>query len=51
MKNWWKIIAFKEKLDVISQLQKSERIIDICCDIRIAHSSVFTICDNAERIT
>jgi hypothetical protein len=49
MKNWQKTIAFKEKLDVISQIQKGERL-DICCDIQLAHSSVCKIRDNAERI-
>lgn len=50
MKNWRKTIAFKEKLDVISQLQKGERIVDICRDIRLARTNVCTIRDNAERI-
>jgi hypothetical protein len=50
MKNWWKTSAFKEKLDVISQLQNCEQTVDTCCDIRLARSSVRTIRDNAEWI-
>ena len=38
------------KLHVISRLQKAERIVDTCCNVRLAHSSVHTIRDNADRI-
>ena len=50
MKKWWKTIAFKDKLDVIGQLQKSERIANIRRDIMLAHSSVCTIHDNVDSI-
>jgi hypothetical protein len=43
--NW-----YEEKLDVISRLQKGERIVDICCNVRLAHGSICTIYDNADRI-
>jgi hypothetical protein len=48
--NQWKTISIEEKLDVISRLEKGERIVDICRNIRLAHSSIRTICDNADKI-
>jgi len=42
----WEIC--EEKLDVISWLKKGERIIDICCNVRFAHSSICKIRDNAD---
>ena len=36
---------------LISQLEKGEWIVDICHYVRIAHSSVHTICDNTDRFT
>jgi hypothetical protein len=47
---WRKTITPKEKLDIITQLQKGKRTFNICCGIRLAHSRICTICDNAERI-
>jgi hypothetical protein len=38
-------------LDVISQLEKSERIVDIWCNVRFAHDSTHTICDHAGKFT
>jgi len=35
---------------IISWLEKDERIVDICHNVRLAHSSVYTICDNGDRI-
>ena len=49
-KNWWKTIGNEEKSDVISQPEKDEQIVDICRNVRLAHSSIHTICDNAEGI-
>jgi hypothetical protein len=46
-----KTIGIDKKLQVISQLEKGEQIVDICCNVRLAHSSVYTIHDNADRIT
>jgi hypothetical protein len=51
MRNQQKTISVEEKLDVISRLGNGERIVDICYDVRLAYSSVPTICDNADRIT
>ena len=50
VKNWWKTISIKEKLDIISWLGKGEKIVDIYHNVIVAHSSVRTICDNADRI-
>jgi hypothetical protein len=50
VKNWQKTISIDEKLNVISQLETGELIVDIFCDVRLAHSSVRTIHDNADRI-
>ena len=49
-KNWPKTIRSEEKLDTISQLEKGERIVDLCCNVRLDHGSVNTICDNADGI-
>jgi hypothetical protein len=50
IKNWWKIIGIEEKLHVINWREKGERIVDICCNVRLAHSSLHTIRNNAARI-
>jgi len=49
-KNQQKTICITEKLDIISQFEKGEEIVDIWCKVRLAHSRVCTICDNADRI-
>jgi hypothetical protein len=41
----------EEKLDVIRQLEKGERIVDTCHNVSFAHNSVYTTHDNAETIT
>ena len=51
VKDWQETISTEEKLDVISWLEKGERIVDICHNVRLTHSSVHTICDNDGRIT
>jgi hypothetical protein len=43
-------IGIEEKLHIISRPEKGERIVDICCNVRLARSSVHTIRDNADRI-
>jgi hypothetical protein len=43
--------SIEEKSDVISRLEKGERIVDKWRDVRFAHSSVRTIGDNADRVT
>jgi hypothetical protein len=50
VKNRRKTISIEEKLHVISRLGKGERIVDICRNVTLAHRSVHTICDNADRI-
>jgi hypothetical protein len=50
VKNWWKTFSTKEKSDAINQLEKGEQIVDICCNVRLADSSVGKIHDNADRI-
>lgn len=50
VKNWWKAVSIEEKWDIISQC-KGEQIVDICHNVRFAHSSVHIICGNADRIT
>jgi hypothetical protein len=50
VKNWWKTIGIKEELDVISRLEKGERIVHIMCNVGLPYSSVFTIRENADRI-
>jgi hypothetical protein len=41
-------IGIEEKLDIISRLKKGEQIVDIWHSVRLAHSSIYTICDNAD---
>ena len=48
VKNWQETICIEEKLDIIRQHEKGERIFDICCNVRL--SSVCTIHVNADRI-
>jgi hypothetical protein len=50
VKNWRKSIGIEEKLHIISWLDKGEWTVDICRNVRLAHSSVYTIHDNADTI-
>jgi hypothetical protein len=50
VKNWWKTTGIEEKLDVRSQLEKGEWIVDIRCNVWLAHSTACTIRYNADRI-
>jgi hypothetical protein len=50
VKNKQKTISFDEKLYVLNQNEKGERIIDIRHKVRLAHSGIRTIRDNAYRI-
>ena len=50
MKNQWKTFSIEEKLDVLSQLEKSEKIVGIYHNVRPDYSSARTINDNADRI-
>lgn len=40
----WREIA------LISRLERGERIVDVCCNVRPTHSSVSTVLDNADRV-
>jgi len=51
VKHRQKTFGIEEKLDVISWLEKCERIVVIWRHVRLVHISVRTICDNADRIT
>jgi hypothetical protein len=51
MKNWWQTTSTEEKLDTQSHFEKGDQIVDICHTVRLAVGSIFTICDNADRIT
>jgi len=51
VKNRWKTISNEENLNIICQLEKGEWIVDTRLNVRYAHISVQTICDNADRIT
>jgi hypothetical protein len=50
VKSQRKTIDIQEKLHVISRLEKGKQIVDICRNVRLAHSSLHTICNNADRI-
>ena len=50
VKNLRKTISIEEKLHVINRLEKGEQIVDICHNVRLTHSSVHTIRNNADRI-
>jgi hypothetical protein len=51
VKNCWDTISTEENLDIISQLEKGEQIVDICHNVRFASFSIHAIHDNADRIT
>jgi len=44
-----KTIHIEEKLHAISRLEKGERIVGICCNVRLADSSVRTIRDIVDK--
>jgi len=50
VKNQWKTVSIKEKLDVISRLEKGEQFVHECCNVIFACSNICAICDNADRI-
>jgi IS30 family transposase len=50
VKNCRKTISIEEKLDIISRLEKGEWIVDIYRNVTLAHSSIHTIRENADRI-
>jgi hypothetical protein len=50
VKNRRKKIGIEEILDVRSQLEKGEQIVDICHNVRLSHLSVPTVRNNDDRI-
>jgi hypothetical protein len=48
VKNQQKTVSIKEKLDVISRLEKMNELAYL--NVRLAHRSIHTICGNADRI-
>jgi hypothetical protein len=48
VKNWWKTISTEEKLDVTSWLENKS--LTHFHNVKFNHSSICTICDNADRI-
>ena len=50
VKNRQKKISIEVKLVVISRLEKGERIVDICRNVRFTHNILRKIRDNAGRI-
>jgi hypothetical protein len=49
VKNQQKTISTGEKLVVLSRCERGERFVDICHNVRLAHSSIRTICDNVDN--
>jgi hypothetical protein len=50
VKNWWKAIGTVEKLHVVSWYEKGKHVVGIFCNVRLAYSSIHTICDKANRL-
>ena len=50
VQNQPKTVSTEEKLDVISQLEKVNEIVDICHNVRFADISICAICDSVDRI-
>jgi len=48
VKNWLQTVCIEEKLDIISQLEKGELIVNICLNVRFTRS-VHTVRDDADR--
>ena len=49
-KNRRKMISTDNKLDVIRRPEKVNKLLT-CCNAKLTHSSIKTICDKADRIT
>ena len=41
-------ISIVEKLDIISQVEKGDCMVDIGCNVRFEYVNVHTICDNSD---
>jgi hypothetical protein len=48
VKNQLQAIDIEEKLGVKGKLKKAELL--TCCNVRLDHISIRTVCDNADRI-
>jgi len=51
VKIWQETVSIEEKVDVISQLEKVEQIVDRCHNVRFTYISIHTVHDNTDRIT
>ena len=49
VKNRQTTVSIAEKLDIINRPEKGEQIVDIWHSVRLADSSIHTICDNVDR--
>jgi len=49
VKNRWMTSSIEDALDVVSWLEKGERNVHVCRNVRFADNTVCTICDNADR--
>jgi hypothetical protein len=50
VKNQPKTIGIEEKLSITMLCEKGEQIVNICCNVTLAHGIVRKIHDNADRI-
>ena len=50
VKSQQKTISSEQKLDIINQLEKGQRTVDLCYNVRLANSSVCTVHYNTDRI-
>ena len=50
VRNWWKTVGTEGKLDTINWHKKGWMKCYIHGNVRIAHGSIITVCDNAGRI-
>ena len=51
MKNLGKTVNIEEQLDIISRLEKGERVFYVSLNVKYTHISVRTIRDTFDRIT
>ena len=50
VKNWQQTVSIEEKLDIISRLEKVERIVDRCHNVRLTYISIHTVHGTTDRI-
>jgi len=51
VKIWQETVSIEGKVDVISQLEKVEQIVDRCYNVRFTYISIHTVHGNSDRIT